>query len=245
MQFNLAGVFTVALAGFAAISAAHPHRHSHHGHAVKPRDMYTEYVTKTVDQNGNPYVAPTQRDEVKSPKESGSSAQATTTSSTPDFKFASSTKSAAASATDIPDNLDMNTGDKKAVAGSGVDRDFPDGELPCSEFPTGYGAIPLSWVTKDGWSGIQKNGGNDDHIGVCTDGALCSYACPPGYSKAQWPEVQPQSGESMGGLKCKNGKLYRTRDGEKKLCQKGHGTASVQNKLDQVVAFCRTDYPGE
>jgi hypothetical protein len=244
MQFNLAGVFTIALAGFAAISAAHPHRHSHHGHPVKPRDMYTEYVTKTVDQNGNPYVAPTQK-EASSPKESG--AQPTSTSSTPDFEFASSTKSTAPSATDIPDNLDINTGDHKAVAGQGqgLDRDFPDGELPCSEFPTGYGAIPLPWVTKDGWSGIQKNGGNDDHIGVCTDGALCSYACPPGYSKAQWPAVQPQSGESMGGLKCKNGKLYRTRDGEKKLCQKGHGTASVENKLDKVVAFCRTDYPGK
>jgi hypothetical protein len=41
----------IALAGFAAISAANPHRHSHHGQAPinrAARDTYTEYVTKTV-----------------------------------------------------------------------------------------------------------------------------------------------------------------------------------------------------
>lgn len=128
---------------------------------------------------------------------------------------------------------------------TGLDRDFPNGEIDCSHFPAEYGALALPWVTKDGWSGIQKDGGNDDGRGVCTDDALCSYACPAGYSKAQWPADQPASGESHGGLKCRGGKLYRTRDGYTKLCQPGQGTAQVRNKLDKFVAICRTDYPGQ
>lgn len=130
------------------------------------------------------------------------------------------------------------------TAGSGVDQEFPDGELSCSDFPSSYGAVPLNWVTKDGWASIVDGQVNKDNVGVCEDGDLCSYACPPGYSKAQWPDVQPASGASTGGLLCKNGKLFRTRKDYTKLCEPGVGNTSVVSKLDQFVAICRTDYPG-
>lgn len=240
MQFS-AGLFTIALAGFAALTSAQPHRHSHHGRAhVKPRDMYTAWVTKTVDQNGNPYAAPTPTPSASTHSPQENKAEPTPTSAS-EFSFASSAAAPTGSPT-IPDDLSAGTNANKGV--TGIDSDFPNGELDCSTFPSAYGAMPLSWVTKDGWSGIQNGNANDDHIGVCTEGALCSYACPPGYSKAQWPENQPLDGQSRGGLLCKNGKLYRTRDSYTKLCQAGQGTAKVENTLDKMVAFCRTDYPG-
>jgi len=184
MQMN--GLMTIALAGFAAIASAQPHKHHLHlRHAAMPRDALIEYDTPTTESNK-----------------------------------------------------------RGAFSGSGINRDFPDGKISCSDFPSEYGAIKTDWITKHGWSSIQKNGGNGDHIGVCSDGALCNYACPAGYSKAQWPEVQPASGESMGGLKCKNGKLYKTNSSYNKLCRAGKGTAKVVNKLDKHVAICRTDYPG-
>lgn len=254
MHIN-AGLFTLALAGFTALAAANPHKHHINAHPHVPRALITEYVTKTVDQYGNEYPppSPTARPvpPAKSPKEHGvEGAQApedveaevkVTPTSDKVFAFVTSTKAARA-ASAVPDNLDDGEAERKGT--SGVDRDFPDGEIDCSHFPSEYGAVPLPWVTKDGWSGIQLDGGNSDHVGVCTDGALCSYACPIGYSKAQWPEDQPSSGESHGGLQCKNGKLYRTRKDFSKLCQAGKGTASVVNKLDKFVAICRTDYPG-
>lgn len=224
MQIN--GLITIAMAGFAAIAAAQPHKHHLHlRHAAMPRDALNDYST-TVDQPAGPTGSP-REDKVHS---------------TERFEFAA-TKSSAPVASKTPEAEAQ--GKRKAVSsGSGMDRDFPDGKISCTEFPSEYGAIKTDWITKTGWSSIQKDGGNDDHIGVCTDGALCSYACPAGYSKAQWPEVQPASGESMGGLECKNGKLYKTNSSFNKLCRAGKGTARVSSKLDQHVAICRTDYPG-
>jgi len=245
MQLN-AELFTLALAGFTALTAAQPHKHHLNvRHPINARDIVTEFVTKTVYQYGNDYPEPTKPAE--SPKEYGSEViQHDAVDKPKVFSFVTVTTKSSASATPtkIPDNLAENSGSKKST-GSGVDRDFPDGEIDCDHFPSEYGAQPLKWVTKEGWSGIQVDGGNGDHIGKCTEGALCSYACPAGYSKAQWPENQPASGESYGGLQCKGGKLYRTRDDYQKLCQAGKGTASVVNKLDKFVAFCRTDYPGK
>jgi hypothetical protein len=144
--------------------------------------------------------------------------------------------------------LDVKPLDVKASSyqesGTGVDLDFPDGEINCTEFPSNYGAMKLAWVTKDGWSGIQADNTNEDYIGICKNGSLCSYACPPGYSKAQWPDNQPTNGESHGGLMCTNGKLYKTRKEYPKLCQKGVGSATIVNNLDKFAAICRTDYPG-
>ncbi|KAI5813242.1 YNL066Wp-like protein [Pyronema omphalodes] len=120
---------------------------------------------------------------------------------------------------------------------------FPDGVVPCSEFPSQYGAVPVG-LTSGGWTGLQRNGGNDDAIGECLEGALCSYDCPAGYSKSQYPASQPASGESLGGLLCKGGFLYKTRPEVPQLCEAGSKTAFVENLLAGHVAVCRTDYPG-
>ncbi|PGH15397.1 hypothetical protein AJ80_05581 [Polytolypa hystricis UAMH7299] len=138
--------------------------------------------------------------------------------------------------------------------GEGVDREFPDGELDCGSLPSGYGALNLDWLHLGGYSGIQYLSYNGDAVsridtGIrgdkCRDGAMCSYACPPGYQKSQWPERQGSTLESIGGLACRGGKLYLTNPTlSRKLCIPGTGNVDVQNKLGDVVAVCRTDYPG-
>ena len=76
---------------------------------------------------------------------------------------------------------------------------------------------------------------------------MCSYACPPGYQKSQWPAEQGSTGQSVGGLFCnENNKLVKTNpDLSKTLCIKGTGAVKVVNKLSTNAAFCRTDYPGK
>ena len=63
-------------------------------------------------------------------------------------------------------------------------------------------------------------------------------------SKTQWPEDQPSNGVSIGGLLCKNGKLYKSSTRSNYLCEWGVKKANVVNKLSETVAICRTDYPG-
>ncbi|KAL1954544.1 hypothetical protein VTO42DRAFT_1054 [Malbranchea cinnamomea] len=138
--------------------------------------------------------------------------------------------------------------------GQGLDREFPDGKISCSDFPEEYGPLKLDYLGMGGWSGIQYvtqsgNAYSTIHTAIkgdkCRDGAMCSYACPPGYQKSQWPQIQGANGESVGGLECRNGKLWLTNpDLSKKLCIPGTGGVFVQNKLDEVVSVCRTDYPG-
>ena len=149
-----------------------------------------------------------------------------------------------------------------AASGSGLSSTFPDGEIPCSSFPASYGAVALPWIGLGGWAGVQQPGsssssGFSDIMGVtpsqcnngvcCLEGAYCSYACPPGSQKFQWPSEQGGSGQSVGGVLCQGGKLYKTNPAVQTLC--GPGTTvvnvQVQNKLSQNVAICRTDYPGD
>lgn len=140
---------------------------------------------------------------------------------------------------------------------TGVDADFPDGELSCSTFPSEYGAVPVEWTGLGGWTGIQSCGGSDstgyENIvtkikgETCSEGDYCSYACPPGYHKSQWPSTQGVTGQSVGGIKCTNGKLHLTNpDLSKKLCIPGAEgvTILIENKLPKNVAVCGTDYPG-
>ncbi|KAF4976920.1 hypothetical protein FZEAL_6455, partial [Fusarium zealandicum] len=140
---------------------------------------------------------------------------------------------------------------------SGVNRKFESGKVRCSEFPSAYGAVALDWLDMSGWSGIQfvpdftlaslsivqiDTGIAGDS---CTKGAMCSYACPPGYQKTQWPKAQGSTKESVGGLYCNNeGYLELTRDEFDTLCDPGVGGVSIQNDLDDDVVTCRTDYPG-
>ncbi|KAF5020696.1 hypothetical protein F66182_7258 [Fusarium sp. NRRL 66182] len=140
---------------------------------------------------------------------------------------------------------------------SGLDRTFKSGEIDCSEFPSAYGAVALDWFELGGWSGIQYVPGFDIlsstiseiHTAIngdgCTKGAMCSYACPPGYQKTQWPKAQGAEKESIGGLYCnKHGKLELTREGHETLCEPGAGGVSIQNDCDDIIVTCRTDYPG-
>ena len=143
-----------------------------------------------------------------------------------------------------------------SLEGQGVDQEFPDEELDCAAFPSDYGAIEIPWMGIGGWSGIQYpiiEGNSVTHIDTavpggknCTAGAMCSYACPAGYQKSQWPSAQGSTGQSVGGLLCnQNNKLTLTNPGlSKNLCIKGTGATMVKNQLRVNAAICRTDYPG-
>ncbi|KEF57503.1 murein transglycosylase [Exophiala aquamarina CBS 119918] len=137
---------------------------------------------------------------------------------------------------------------------TGIDADFPDGQLDCNTFPSAYGAVPVNYLGMSGWSGLQAvsiAGGLVNHIvtGIsgdgCKEGSMCSYACPPGMQKSQWPSTQGATGQSVGGLSCSGGKLRLTNPGlSTKLCIPGVGGVQATNKASGVVAICRTDYPG-
>lgn len=141
---------------------------------------------------------------------------------------------------------------------TGVDAPFPDGVLDCTEFPSKYGAVALDHLGMKGWAGIQILPGfnlfgnsaiSKIITGIagenCSKGSTCSYACPPGYQKSQWPAMQGATGQSVGGIYCNaNGKLVLSRPEVKTLCIPGVGGLSIQNDLKEFVATCRTDYPG-
>lgn len=161
----------------------------------------------------------------------------------------SSTSSAAASGTSSWSS--WSTG---SSGGSGVTAAFPDGQMDCSTFPSQYGAVALPYLGLGGWSGLQAvtfgvsaitnivTGVSGD---TCTEGMMCSYACPAGYQKAQWPSTQGATGQSVGGIQCKNGKLWLTNSAlSTSLCIPGQGGVEAQNNAGGVVAICRTDYPG-
>lgn len=143
------------------------------------------------------------------------------------------------------------------------DKEFPDGLLPCNEFPNGYGAFPIGHEGLGGWSGIQDpqyvgSDGFDDITTVvsgscpdgtcCTPGSYCSYGCPNPYFKASFPSAQGKHGQTVGGLYCNKDGYLEMADGKiaNTLCVQGstHMRVKVQNKLSQTVSFCRTDYPG-
>ncbi|KAF4594482.1 Secreted beta-glucosidase sun1 [Ophiocordyceps camponoti-floridani] len=137
---------------------------------------------------------------------------------------------------------------------SGLNKQFPSGSIKCSQFPSDYGAVPLEWHDMGGWCGIQNVPGFGLSIASitriatgkeCSPDSMCSYACPPGYQKTQWPAAQGSNHESVGGLFCnKDGFLELTRPESKTLCEKGVGGVVVRNNLSEQVTLCRTDYPG-
>jgi len=153
-------------------------------------------------------------------------------------------------------NQASSTTSSSTPGGHGLDQEFPDGKIDCTTFPSDYGPIHVEWAKLGGWSGIQYvtiQGNAVTHIDTavpggdgCKPGAMCSYACPPGYQKSQWPSAQGSTGQSVGGLSCNsNGKLSLTNPGlSKNLCIQGTGAVTVQNKLSNNAAICRTDYPG-
>lgn len=120
--------------------------------------------------------------------------------------------------------------------------EFEDGVHKCSEFPSGEGVIPLDWVGFGGWASVMDLDGKT--ATSCQEGFYCSYACQAGMSKTQWPTNQPSSGISVGGLLCKDGYLYKSNPRSNALCEWGHDSGYIENKVSQSVALCRTDYPG-
>jgi hypothetical protein len=176
----------------------------------------------------------------------------TTTSTTPTPTPTPTQASAAAAA--VPASSSSNQG------GSGLNSQFPSGQIDCSQFPSSYGPTYIDYLGMNGWIGIQKvpnfQYGVDKSISYivtepvgsnsqCSPNSYCSYACPPGYQKSQWPSTQGNTGQSIGGLYCNsNGKLVLSRPDVPQLCVPGTGEVKVQNNLDVAVSICRTDYPG-
>ncbi len=175
----------------------------------------------------------------------------------------SSTPAAKASSKPVPNSIKALPSQTQAspmssnlLGGHGLDQEFPEGELDCTTFPSDYGPINVEWAGLKGWTGIQYVtivGNSVAHIDTavpggegCKPGAMCSYACPAGYQKSQWPSQQGSTGQSVGGLHCNsNGKLALTNPGlSKNLCIQGTGAVTVENKLSNNAAICRTDYPG-
>ncbi|KAI1504366.1 beta-glucosidase-domain-containing protein [Biscogniauxia marginata] len=269
-------------------AAAQPHRHGHqHLHKkngdspVEKREVETTYVAATVTQYvlGDKSVSPEEASAgldrglyvvvgETTPTFTPPPAPAVTTSSTKDDGIflqlsTSSTSSPAPAATSTSSPAPVaspssSSSSSYSTGGSGVDRDFPDGEIACTEFPAEYGALPLDYLGFGGFSGIQitpKFSWGDSFIDyietfVSTmklgDSGFYSYACPEGYVKSQWPEAQGSTGQSIGGLYCNSqGYLELTRGSvTKKLCEKGVEGITIVNKMDDVTSFCRTDYPG-
>lgn len=142
--------------------------------------------------------------------------------------------------------------------GQGIDSEFPSGKVKCSDFPSSYGAINIEYLKHGGWTGIQRVPGFNllsdssiSHIDTaidgegCTKNSYCSYACPAGYQKSQWPKIQGATKQSIGGLYCNNdGMLELSHDTDKKLCIAGVGGIRVKNTMDKPASICRTDYPG-
>lgn len=191
--------------------------------------------------------------------ETSSSTSSSSTSTTTSTSTSSSTSSSTSTTVSVPETTSTTQAAATSSASSssgatGLDAAFPDGELDCSTFPSEYGAMSLDYLGLGGWSGIQYVSIVGEVISNivtavtgddCTSGAMCSYACPAGYQKSQWPSTQGSTGQSVGGLQCKNGKLHLTnKDLSDKLCIQGVGGVKAHNKLGQHVAVCRTDYPG-
>jgi len=139
-----------------------------------------------------------------------------------------------------------------------VNSNFPSGTIACSDFPSAYGPVPADWLGLGGWTGVQNvpgfTFGVDAAISyietalsgsTCTPGSFCSYACPPGYQKSQWPTAQGSTGQSIGGLYCNpDGFLELSRTSASQLCTAGVGNVQVTSSLSANACICRTDYPG-
>ena len=223
----------------------------------------------TVVSSSSEYVAPTSSSSPVSIATTSSLAPAYTPQSTPASSSASSEapSSSSAPASSAPpapaySSPAPSPSSSTSDSATGVDSAFPDGQLDCSTFPSQYGAVAVDWMGLGGWTGVQNpgsdNGGFSNILTVtsntcgeggncCSEGSFCSYACPAGYQKSQWPSTQGATGQSVGGIQCQGGKLHLTNPGmSKNLCMTGASqvTVLVENNLSKNVPICRTDYPG-
>lgn len=178
-----------------------------------------------------------------------------TTSAKPEPTTTSEAPKVKATEEPEPEKEEEEEEEPEVPKGTGLDAEFPSGKIRCSEVPTDYGAVKIPWSTTRGWTTLASfgdwvKGKAVDNIdqpidGTCGPKMMCSYACPPGYQKTQWPEEQGATGQSVGGLWCNaDGFLELTRPSVKTLCEAGAGGVFVRNELDDNAAVCRTDYPG-
>src|SRR5699024_5284445 len=106
----------------------------------------------------------------------------TSSSSTP---TPSSSSTQAAASTPATSSSSSSSGSSSSA--TGIDVEFPDGELDCSTFPSDYGAVQLDYHGLGGWTGVQNvtnSGGVLEILATlltgesCVSGTYCSYACP-------------------------------------------------------------------
>lgn len=244
--------------------------HGSHQHKRAVAVTYV-YETVTVDKNGQT-VTPTSTEAsstvastttlisessvTKSSSKVASSSESTeqiaTTSSSAQTTLTSSETSTSESSVPISTSGSASTSSAASSATGSIYGDladfsgpyekFEDGTIPCGQFPSGQGVIPISWLDEGSWSGVENT--DTSTGGSCKEGSYCSYACQPGMSKTQWPSDQPSDGRSIGGLLCKDGYLYRSNTDTDYLCEWGVDAAYVVSELSDDVAICRTDYPG-
>lgn len=232
----------ISLIALASLAIAAPLDHQHQHQHQHKRDVLTQVVY--VDGSGNT-VTPT--------TSSAAATSAATIVTLVKSSVADTTSSAAAtssSSTASPSSTGgSSSGGSGGISGdllafSDPSEEFEDGVHSCDSVPTGQGVISVDWISglNGGWTSIMNSDGETSS--TCKDGYYCSYACQAGMSKTQWPSSQPASGISVGGLTCKNGKLYKTNSDSKHLCAWGSQSASFVSEIKKDVAICRTDYPG-
>ncbi|CAD1808189.1 Secreted beta-glucosidase SIM1 [Candida parapsilosis] len=249
MKSSVLSLLTIAASALAA-----PLQHQHHHHQQEKRAAVTKVVY--VDGSGNTVTGPT------ASASASASAQSTVTSSSssPDettqqdeTSSSVSTSSSSSSPSSSEDNSSSETGSSStgssSIAGDlkafvNPTEKFEDGVHSCDSVVTGQGVIAVDWLSglNGGWTTIMNQ--NGDTSSTCKDGYYCSYACQAGMSKTQWPSEQPSNGISVGGLYCKNGKLYRSNQDEDYLCSWGSNNVQFDSQISKDVAICRTDYPG-
>lgn len=177
------------------------------------------------------------------------------TSTTPTSTYVAPTTSSTSTTPKETKAAASSSSSSSSSSGSGVTASFPNGTIDCTNFPSDYGAVAADWLNLGGWTGIQQvpdytpGDSSISYIvtavsGPCSANSFCSYACPAGYQKSQWPYAQGSTGQSIGGLWCNaDGKLV-LKDSNTQLCTPGVGNVQVTNSLKKNVAICRTDYPG-
>ncbi|KAG5420627.1 SIM1 [Candida metapsilosis] len=245
-------VLTLLTIAATALAAPLQHQHHHH-HQEQKRAAVTKVVY--VDGNGNTVTGPSATGGASpsgsastvtsASSDAGETTQDSEPSSTGSSSSSSSSSSSQGSSTETGSS---STGDS-SIAGdlkSFVDpsEKFEDGVHSCDSVVTGQGVIAVDWLSglNGGWTTIMNEQG--DTSANCQDGYYCSYACQAGMSKTQWPSEQPSNGISVGGLYCKNGKLYRSNQDKDYLCEWGANSVQFDSQISKDVAICRTDYPG-
>jgi hypothetical protein len=258
-----------------ALACAASHAHHGHMHVHQKRDVVQEKISVTVVEcwlggavipeadcergiaNGTLKWA----DDGSLVVPGTSTAYTTSVSSAAKVAPASST-SVAAKATPVAPVVQAYANTPSGSDASSVNKQFPDGQLACSHFPSDYGAVSTDWLNLGGWASVQvpsvtlplgysnimdMTQSQCSNGNCCVEGSFCSYACPEGYLKYQWPALQGLTGQSIGGVFCQGGKLHLSNPSVKTLCAVGSTqiNVQVQNKLSQEVAICRTNYPGK